>query len=310
MRRLVKLTPLLLSVTALSACSALNFGQNSLSHSAHGPHGAHGTYGANSGGYTQVASNTHTQTQSDYDINSGWYARQQPSSHGAVNPYAGGDVQLKPQPTQVYPTGQQNSVLTAHNGYHDAYGNPIPAPQQRGYPGQNRPQPVPALRGSFGPSYYGNIGGIAYDIDDDFYGIIGRLGVQKSWYGAEVEGSFGVSGEDDTVIVTDPNTGADVPVDVSADFDHTIAAFATARAPLGGGFTGLARLGYHSTQIGVDGSAQGFSANESEDFDGVAYGAGVEYDFDPVNGVRVDYTRYDLGSDTTDSLSATYLRRF
>ena len=144
----------------------------------------------------------------------------------------------------------------------------------------------------------------------DSYGIIGRLGVQKSWYGAEVEGSFGVSGEDDTVIVTDPNTGADVPVDVSADFDHTIAAFATARAPLGGGFTGLARLGYHSTQIGVDGSAQGFSANESEDFDGVAYGAGVEYDFDPVNGVRVDYTRYDLGSDTTDSLSATYLRRF
>ena len=49
----------------------------------------------------------------------------------------------------------------------------------------------------------------------------------------------------------------------------------------------------------------------SEDFDGLAYGAGLKYDIDNVNGLRLDYTRYELADDiTSDSLSATYLRRF
>lgn len=314
MHRIAKLTPLLIGVTALSACSALNFGQNTSAHSAHGAH-AH-PHGTQSGTYTQLASNAYTNSMTDYDANSGWYAKPQPAqpmhTQGGVNPYAGGEVNLNTQPTEIYPTGQHGTIRTAHNGYHDQYGNPVPAPQHGGQYGHNVPTPVPALRGSFGPSYYGNIGGIAYDLGEDLYGVVGRLGVQKSWYGAELEGSFGVADISDTVIVADPDTGADIPVEVSAGIDHTVAAFATARLPFAKGFTGLARLGYHSTQIGAQGSAQGFSANDSEDFDGFAYGAGVEYDFDAVNGVRVDYTRYDLGGDnsTTDSLSATYLRRF
>ena len=286
MHQLIKFTPLLLGAVSLSACSALGFGQS-----------AYNSSSPMSGNYTQTASNTHSNTMSDYDNNSGWYAGG--ANNAAANPYAGGQVVLEPQPTEIYPQGQ---VKTAHNGYHDQYGNPVPAPSPqtgtyRGpYTGPtNGTQRRPSLRGSYGPSYYGNIGGIMYDVDDDIFGIVGRLGVQKDWYGAEVEGSFGVNDDD-------------IGGGIDAEVDHSLAAFAVGRLPVGKRFNALARVGYHTTQIGVSDNI----GSASDDFDGIAYGAGLEYDFDNVNGVRFDYTRYDLndGAGTADSLAATYLRRF
>jgi len=98
----------------------------------------------------------------------------------------------------------------------------------------------PSLRGSYGPSYYGNIGGIMYDVDDELFGVVGRLGFQKKWYGAEIEGSFGVVDED-------------ISDDASVGVDHSLAS----------------------------------TVSVSDDFDGLAYGAGLEYDIDGVNGVRL-----------------------
>ena len=293
MHRLIKFTPLLLGAVSLSACSALGFGQT-----------AYNTPSPVSGNYTQTASNTHSHTSnthshtmSDYGNNSGWYAGG--TNNEAANPYAGGQVVLEPQPTEIFPQGQ---VKTAHNGYHDQYGNPVPAPTSQTGPYRgpntgpaNRSYGAPSLRGSYGPSYYGNIGGIMYDVDDDLFGIVGRLGVQKSWYGAEVEGSFGVNDDD-------------IGGGIDAEVDHSLAAFAVGRVPINRRFGALARVGYHTTQIGASNN----TGSTSDDFDGIAYGAGLEYDFDNVNGLRFDYTRYDLngGAGTADSLAATYLRRF
>ena len=218
MHSIFKITPLLLGVVSLSACSALNLGGTN--------HAAHTA--STSGTYTQVASNTHADTTSDYG-NSGWYATPNTQQNNSYqdNPYMGGSVQMDMTPTEVYPTGAaaDTNVKMAHNGYHDAYGNPAPAPTQ-GYG-------APKLRGSYGPSYYGNIGGIMYDTDADLYGIIGRLGLQKNWYGAELEGSFGIADEDETVLVATPNGGAPIPVEVSAGIDHSLAAFAVGRMAVG-----------------------------------------------------------------------------
>lgn len=307
MHRILKLTPLLSGVVALSACSALNGVPNTSMNSA----------GLNAPGeYVKVAANSHANTHSDYS-NSGWYSQ-------TVSPYAGGNVSMNtnsvmdysnvpntPLLSQTY--GQTGTVKTAHNGYHDAYGNPVPAPV-----GTNRmPVKTPSLRGAHGPSYYGNLGGIMYDVDSDLFGIIGRLGVEKSWYGAEVEGSFGVSDEDETIVVALPDGEGPLPVDVSAGIDYSLAAFAVGRLPIGSKLKALGRVGYHTTQIDVSGSAaipdtgNVVMESESESFDGIAYGAGLEYNLDQVNGLRVDYTRYDLEDGaTSDSIAATYLRRF
>lgn len=280
MHQLIKFTPLLIGAVSLSACSALGLGQT-----------AQNSDVPVSGSYTQTASNSHSDTMYDYDINSGWYAGG--ADVEAINPFAGGTVVLDTEPTEIYPEG---STQTAHNGYHDQYGNPVPAPSQRSgpYGPVDNSYNTPSLRGSYGPSYYGNIGGIMYDVDDEIFGVVGRLGAQKSWYGAEVEGSFGV---------IDENIGGNI----DAGVDYSVAAFAVGRLPIGRQFGALARVGYHNTEISVDGA----NVNRSEDFDGLAYGAGIEYDIDSVNGLRFDYTRYELADDiTSDSLSATYLRRF
>jgi hypothetical protein len=278
MHQLFKLTPLLLGAVSLSACSALGFGANQST----------AQYGNDmSGTYTQVAANTQNHTVSDYDINSGWYAGG--SSTGEINPYAGGEVQLDIQPTDIYPDG---NTQMAHNGYHDAYGNPVPGPMTQTQP-VDTTYVTPSLRGSYGPSYYGNIGATMYDVGDEIFGIVGRLGVEKDWYGAELEGTIGVIDED--------IGGIDVGV------DHSLAAFAVGRLPVGNRLKALGRVGYHTTQVGaMDNNGDSASA----DFDGIAYGAGVEYDLNPVSGLRLDYTRYDLEEATSDSLAATYIRRF
>lgn len=330
MRRLLKLTPLLGSVIALSACSAL--GVNSTAKTAAVSTAANavtaGEYGeyvalndflseadvsakleAPHQDYVKLASNSDSKVVSEY-LNSGWYTKK-------MNPFAGGTVQIDSSSLKALDLNNavdSGSVKTAHNGYHDAYGNPVPAPVAAP---ARRAVNAPNLRGAYGPSYYGNIGGIMYDVDSDLFGVIGRLGVQKNWYGAEIEGTVGVSDEDETISVALPNGAGPVDVDVSAGVDYSLAAFAVGRLPLGKQFKALGRIGYHTTQIGA--SANGAAMNggaavvssDNESFDGLAYGAGMEYDFDAVNGVRVDYTRYDLGDDAvTDSISATYLRRF
>ncbi len=286
MHHLVKLSPLLLGVASLSACSALGLG---------GAQKKIASHSYQSGQYTQVASNTNTGTLSDYDLNSGWYA-----SHS--NPYAGGQVQIDIDPSATLQSGATTQM--AHTGYHDAYGNPVSAQGGNYGAGGMHSGRVdttyvkPSLRGSYGPSYYGNIGGIMYDVDDELFGIVGRLGVQKEWYGAEIEGSFGIIDED-------------IDDDTSFGVDHSLAAFAVGRMPLSKRLEALGRIGYHTTQVGVMADVDGSTVSVSDDFDGLAYGAGLEYDIDGVNGIRLDYTRYDLGDDLiSDSLAATYLRRF
>jgi len=278
MHQLLKLTPLLLGAVSLSACSALGFGASKPA----------AQYENNtSGTYTKVAANAQSDTISDYDMNSGWYAGG--SSTGEINPYAGGDVQLDIQPTDIYPDGD---TQMAHNGYHDAYGNPVPGPMDQTQP-VDTTYVTPSLRGSYGPSYYGNIGATMYDVGDEIFGIVGRLGVEKDWYGAELEGTIGVIDED--------IGGIDVGV------DHSLAAFAVGRLPVGNRLKALGRVGYHTTQVGaMDNNGNSGSA----DLDGIAYGAGLEYGLNPVSGLRLDYTRYDLEEATSDSLAATYIRRF
>ena len=48
----------------------------------------------------------------------------------------------------------------------------------------------------------------------------------------------------------------------------------------------------------------------SDTFDGIAYGGGLQYNFDEFNGVRLGYTGADLGVGTADIIDLAYVRNF
>ncbi|WP_371396616.1 porin family protein [Fretibacter rubidus] len=187
--------------------------------------------------------------------------------------------------------GAQNSYV--YPGHQTAFGAPVyvnpqgyavPHYGQAAHHGAYHGRPgVPALRGRSQPRVYGNLGFIHYDVDGETDGAIARLGVQNGYLGAEIEASSSISDERDV------------------DVDYSVAAFGVLRAPVSPRLNLLARAGYGTAEI-----------NNSIDADGFAYGAGAEYNFDAHNGLRLDYTRYELdqGLEGADSVSATFVRRF
>lgn len=155
---------------------------------------------------------------------------------------------------------------------------------------------------------YGSLGATIYDVDSDLFGIQGRLGWQsKSYFGAEVEGSFGISGEDNTAF--DFGTGL---VGSEADIDTQIAAFAVGRYPVSNRLNVLGRIGYHNTEFDVESTFNDGLPELEDDFsdDGLAYGAGVEYAINPRTSVRADYTIYDFDGPNGDAISLAVSRKF
>jgi len=153
---------------------------------------------------------------------------------------------------------------------------------------------------------YGTLGGIAYDVGEDIYGIQGRLGYQfNRFLGAEVEGSFGVIDDTDDFVL------GGMPFDQEIGIDTSIAGFGVIRYPLIGRLSGLSRVGYHSTEVDVElTDATGAEAETSFNTDGIAYGTGLEYALNPKTSVRVDYTIYDFDGPDAESLSLAVSRKF
>ena len=136
---------------------------------------------------------------------------------------------------------------------------------------------------------YASIGYSQVSADDtgfdvDVGAVTGRVGVNVNpWFGVEGEASLGVKD------------------DAGVKLKHEIGVFAVARAPLGEGFTVLGRVGY------ADAKFEAGSASDSGG--GVAYGVGAEYGFG-VNGVRLDYTKYDFDGTDGDAIALSYVRKF
>lgn len=184
-----------------------------------------------------------------------------------------------------------------------AYGN-------SGY-GQNRYGPNPhRLRGMHNPkpgNLYGTWGGVLYNKDIDVFGIEGRIGYDSGRIlGGEIEGSIGVLDEKKTI--DNPLIGN---VELNTGFNYNVAAFALARLPVSQRLSVHGRTGYDFRRLTVDGTAQdGTFVSESRKFDGLAYGAGVEYALSPRSGLRFDLTRYDNDIGGINSVSASFSRKF
>lgn len=205
-----------------------------------------------------------------------------------------------PQPQAGYTHHSYGQPTYVRTGYRPA-GHPVPI-HGAGYKPHGQLAHIAAPHKS--GHVYGTLGANMYDIDRDLYGVQGRVGYQSAdIFGAEVEGSIGLNDED-------PN----VPFfsNIRLGVDWQTAAFARAVLPLSGRFNVFARGGYHYTQSSSDLSPTDPAVQFTFKDDGFAYGAGAEYNLTPRDGIRLDYTRYELGGGRNpyDSASIGYIRRF
>lgn len=117
--------------------------------------------------------------------------------------------------------------------------------------------------------------------------VQGRLGWRfNRFFGAEGELGVGVDGGDRTF-----GAGGPSPLDVGAKQKFNEAAYAVGYLPVMPRMDLFARVGYGAAQykISPDGLAD-YNAHTN----GFRYGVGGQYYFDGQNGLRLDYTRYDI----------------
>ncbi|HZZ35926.1 MAG TPA: porin family protein, partial [Caulobacteraceae bacterium] len=143
---------------------------------------------------------------------------------------------------------------------------------------------TPALAADERPvSIYGNVGAtvVSTDVDSDsnltLGAINGRVGARFAKYvGVEGELAFGVT--------------HDTFDDVEFKIDNEYAVYAVGFIPLSPKTDLFARVGYGHVKI--SGEFGGVSASAGSD--SVNYGGGAQFFFDENNGVRLEYTRFDL----------------
>ena len=177
---------------------------------------------------------------------------------------------------------------------------------------------------------YGTIGYTQASTDVDFEeigqnvelssGLItGRFGGRFSQYfGAEAEASFGVTESEETINTT--FGGVPVRADINYKMTAEAAAYGVGFLPLSPNADLIARIGFGriDSDIEVVASAGGFSATEEQSGSSnfIGYGVGGQFFFDGLNGVRVDYTRFDLTEDDGDesaefdTFSIAFVRKF
>jgi len=113
-------------------------------------------------------------------------------------------------------------------------------------------------------------------------GITGRVGVELTPnFAIEGEGTFGVSDDSGT------------------ELDSELGAFVVGKMPINPAFDIFARVGVARIETSPGGSE-----------DGLAYGAGAQWNFTAVDGIRGDWTRHDYDAGDVDAFSLSYVRRF
>jgi hypothetical protein len=131
-----------------------------------------------------------------------------------------------------------------------------------------------------------------------------RAGADFGKYlGVEGEGNFGVA---DATVSLDGATA-------KTHLNNAYAGYVVGHYPIMPNGNLFARVGFGHIDAQASASYGGASASLREGADSLNYGAGGEYFFDGKNGLRIEYTRYDLRTDNAkdaDTWSLSYIRKF
>lgn len=110
-------------------------------------------------------------------------------------------------------------------------------------------------------------------------------------FGAEVEGSFGISG--------------DQILGVNFDMNTEYAAFVTLRKAFGEKGTLIGRVGYATAEL----EASVGPVSVTDDQSGMAYGLGVQGQIGDSSAIRLDWTRYSFDEDA-DAITVSFVHTF
>ena len=131
-----------------------------------------------------------------------------------------------------------------------------------------------------------------------------RAGADFGKYvGVEGEGSFGVSDA----------TASLAGASAKTHLNNAYAGYFVGRYPILPNGNLFARVGFGHIDAQSSASFLNQGVTVHDGVDSLNYGAGGEYFFDGKNGLRIDYTRYDLRTDNAknaDTWSLSYVRKF
>lgn len=133
------------------------------------------------------------------------------------------------------------------------------------------------------------------DFDVSFEAVTARLGARFAPYLA-VEAEASVGFEQDFV--------DGMPVELN----HDVAAYGVALLPMTDNADLFARVGAGSTEVEADG--------EEFTHEDMRYGVGAQFFFNDTSGIRIDFTRIELGDEMTgddqdaDTYSVSYVHKF
>lgn len=147
--------------------------------------------------------------------------------------------------------------------------------------------------------WYGDVGYQHHSIDQN--GVDADIGTITGHAGYAFTPNLTVEGELGFGIA-DEDVGGGVDLGVN----YLVGAYGRVQAPVSENLTLFARAGF--VQLEAEAQGPGGSASESET--GAGYGVGGEFHFDGSNGIRADYTRYDIEDLEVDAFYIGYSRKF
>ena len=156
-------------------------------------------------------------------------------------------------------------------------------------------------------SFYGDIGYTNIAIDGQDAGLSDdiTLGSIMAHGGILFTPNFGAEGEL-AIGIQDEDIDFGGGVTGNVGLNYLVGAYGRAQVEVTPQLVLFARAGVVNAELEAE--AAGVSVSDSET--GAGYGAGGEFMFDAFNGIRLDYTRYDIEDLEADALTIAYKRKF
>lgn len=146
---------------------------------------------------------------------------------------------------------------------------------------------------------------IGIDADAGDASVDVDLGAISGHVGYEFTPNFGVEGE--LAIGVDDEEASFEGGEASLGLNYLVGAYGRAQFPVTPNINLFARAGVVNAELEVEVTGLG---SESDSETGAGFGAGADFFFDANNGVRLDYTRYDIEDLEADAFTIAYKRKF
>lgn len=156
-------------------------------------------------------------------------------------------------------------------------------------------------------AFYGDVGYTYHIIDAGIDGLDDiNIGALTAHGGYEFTPNLAAEGEL-SVGIQDEDFDLGTSVDGSLGLNYLVGAYGRVQGNLTPQLQVFARAGIVNAELEAEATGLG---TESDSETGAGYGVGGEFMLDAQNGIRIDYTRYDIEDVESDAFTIAYKRKF